>query len=181
MILKKKESVMEKILWADLEMTGLNIETSVIIEIACIVTDLDFNELGIYDAVVYQPQGKLNKMDEWNTMTHGESGLTSKVPFGKPLKIVETEIINFLNKYYSEDPIVLAGNSIYHDKRFIDKYMKDLSKKLHYRIIDVSSYKQIFKYKFGINCTEKKERHRALDDIRESIAELEYYTTFVKK
>jgi oligoribonuclease len=177
----KKETVMEKIFWADLEMTGLDLETSVIIEFACIVTDLDFKELGIYDAVVYQPQAELDKMDEWNTRTHGESGLTAQVPFGKPLNRVETEIIDFLNKYFSGDPIILAGNSISQDRIFIDKYMKDLSQKLHYRIIDVSSFKQIFKYKFDIDCNEKKGNHRALDDIRESIAELKHYLTFVSK
>ena len=177
--MKKKEVVMEKIFWADIEMTGLDLETSVIIEFACIVTDLDFNELGIYDSVVCQPQAELNKMDEWNTRTHKESGLTAKVPFGKPINVVEAEIIDFLNNHYSDDPIILAGNSISQDKIFIDKYMKDLSQKLHYRIIDVSSYKQIFKYKFGIDCTEKKGNHRALDDIRESIDELKHYLTFV--
>lgn len=177
---KKRKTMMGKIFWADLEMTGLNLETSVIIEFACIVTDLEFRELGSYHAVVYQPQAELDKMDEWNTKTHRESGLTVQVPRGKPLNIVETELIDFLKKHFSDDQLVLAGNSIYQDRKFIDKYMKGLSHKLHYRMIDVSSFKQIFKYKFGIENKQKEENHRALEDIRESIDELKYYMTFVK-
>ncbi|PIE91119.1 MAG: oligoribonuclease [Acidobacteria bacterium] len=169
---------MERIFWVDLEMTGLDPDENVIIEFASIITDLDFKILDRYETVVFQPQEELDKMDEWNTKTHGDSGLTAKVKFGKSLKEVEETVLKKLERYFPDEAPVLAGNSIHQDRKFIDKYMPDLSKKLHYRMLDVSSFKIIFKHKFNQGFA-KKETHRALDDIEESILELRHYLDFV--
>ncbi|MDJ0839766.1 MAG: oligoribonuclease [Acidobacteriota bacterium] len=171
---------MKKIFWADLEMTGLDVQESVIIEFAVLITDLQFNTLAEYHAVVYQPQEELDKMDEWNRTTHGGSGLLARIPDGKPLDQVETELLAFIDQYFDEgEAPVLSGNSIQQDRKFIDKYMPKLADRLHYRMIDVSSFKQIFRHCFNIDL-EKNAPHRAVDDIHESIRELKYYLGYVK-
>lgn len=169
-----------KLLWLDLEMTGLEVETSVIIECAAIVTDLNFKVLDSYEAVVKQPQHHLDAMDEWNTTHHRQSGLTAKVPNGTPSDEVESHLISMVKKHWgkNERPI-LAGNSIIQDRLFIEKYWSGLSEFLHYRMMDVSSWKIIFAEKFGKRY-QKQNSHRALDDIQESINELKYYLTFLK-
>lgn len=168
----------DKLLWIDMEMTGLDVEKEVIIEVAAIVTDLDFNELDTYHAVVKQPQEYLDRMDAWNTEHHGESGLTAQVPNGKDPDLVEHELLALVSKHFGKDnrerPII-AGNSIGQDRLFITKYWKSLNEALHYRMLDVSSWKIVFNEKFKIKY-EKQNSHRALDDIRESISELKFYT-----
>ena len=171
---------MEKLFWVDLEMTGLDVEREVIIEVAAIVTDLDMNEIDTYECVVKQPQKYIDAMDEWNTKHHTDSGLVAKIPSGKDPETVENELIAMIDKHFdSETRPVLAGNSISQDRKFIDRYMKRLSDRLHYRLLDVTGWKVIFeniyKKKF-----EKKDAHRALDDIRESIGELKYYMEFIQ-
>lgn len=170
---------MEHIYWVDLEMTGLDPKENVIIEYAHIITDLQLNSLDQYHAVVYQDQAELDKMDEWNQKTHGESGLTAKVPFGKPLEQVEIEVIERLKRFFPEDRPVMAGNSIHQDRKFIDVYTKRLASLLHYRMIDVSSFKQVYKHCFQITF-EKATPHRALDDIQASIDELNFYMSYVQ-
>jgi len=169
---------MDKIFWVDLEMTGLNHEEHVIIEFASIITDMHFRALDTYETVIYQPQSELDKMGEWCVKTHGDSGLTMKVRHGKPLDEVERVILEKLEQHFPEEAPILAGNSIYQDRRFIDRYMPLLSKKLHYRMLDVSSFKIMFMHKFNRGFA-KKETHRALDDINESILELRFYLDFV--
>ena len=168
---KKK---LEKILWLDMEMTGLDVEKEVIIEVAAIVTDMDFNPLDTYEAVVKQPQHYLESMDEWCTRQHGGSGLTQQVPNGKEPQLVEEELCQLVDKHFNGTPAILAGNSIYSDRKFIDKYFLQLSERLHYRLLDVTSWKIIFENKFA-QTYSKKDNHRALDDIKESIAELKFY------
>jgi oligoribonuclease len=168
----------DKLLWIDMEMTGLDIEKEVIIEVAAIVTDWEFKELDTYHAVVKQPQEYLDRMDDWNTEHHGASGLTALVAKGKDQTVVENELLALISKHFGssnkERPII-AGNSIAQDRLFITKYMKSLNAALHYRMLDVSSWKIVYNDKFKIKY-EKENTHRALDDIRESIAELKYYT-----
>lgn len=168
--------------WIDLEMTGLDDTKDVILEVAALVTDHDFNALDSLDRVVHQPQSALDGMDDWCKKTHGASGLTEKVKTGAPLADVEKELIALADKYFpkKDDRIVLCGNSIGNDRRFIDRYMPAFAKKLHYRLIDVSSFKEIFRTKYGVKF-EKKNAHRALDDILESINELKAYLSYVKK
>lgn len=171
---------MKKLLWMDLEMTGLNVEQERIIEAAAIVTDLEMNELAKYHAVVKQDQKFIDGMDDWNVKTHGESGLIAKIPFGKDPAVVEEELIHFISENMEldrEDP-VLSGNSIHQDRRFIDRYWPHFSAKLSYRMLDVSSWKVIFKDKYSMDF-HKSGSHQALDDVRESIAELQYYMGFM--
>ncbi|MFP5520697.1 MAG: oligoribonuclease [Bdellovibrionia bacterium] len=173
---------MDRLLWIDLEMTGLDIEKEVIIEVAAIVTDLNFNELAQYETAVHQPQHYLDNMDDWNKEHHTKSGLVKKVAFGKDIKLVEKELCNLVDLHFennSERPVI-AGNSIGQDRLFINKYMPELAKKLHYRMLDVSSWKVIFNKKFGVK-VNKSEKHRALDDVRESIIELKTYMSYIQK
>ncbi len=167
----------DKLLWLDMEMTGLDVDKEVIIEVAAIVTDLDCKELDTYHAVVKQPQEFLDRMDSWNTEHHGESGLTALVPSGKEPSLVEHELLALISKHFgnsNKDRPILAGNSIGQDRLFINKYMKSLGTALHYRMLDVSSFKIVFSEMFKIKY-EKENTHRALDDVRESIAELKFY------
>jgi len=170
-----------KLFWIDLEMTGLDVEKEVIIEAAAIVTDMNFAELATFEAVVRQPQEYLDRMDAWNTEHHGKSGLTAKVPMGMEPSYVEGKLIELVDRYFPnpKDKPILAGNSISQDRLFIDKYFKKFSQRLHYRALDVTSWKIIFREKFGREI-KKTNQHRALDDIRESIQELQYYTGFIQ-
>ncbi len=170
---------MKKLFWVDLEMTGLDEKYDAIIEVAVVITDYDFKPLEEYSRVVFQPPAILARMDEWCTKTHGESGLTALIPNGSPLADVEKDLIQLADRHWDKkDRIVLTGNSIGNDKRFIDAYMPDFAKRLHYRVIDVSSYKEIFREKWGIK-VDKKNKHRAVGDIHESIRELETYLSYV--
>lgn len=174
-----------KLLWIDLEMTGLDVNKEVIIEVACIVTDLNFKEYESFETVVKQPQSFLDGMDAWNTEHHGKSGLTAKVPNGMEPDTVEFHLLSIIDRHFPEAKTnpklrpILAGNSITQDRLFIDKYFKKLSEKLHYRMLDVSSWKVMFNNKFD-KVYKKQNAHRALDDIRESIGELRYYLDFIK-
>lgn len=170
----------DKLFWLDMEMTGLDVNKEVIIEVACIVTDLNFKELETFETVVKQPQSYLDSMDNWNKEHHGGSGLTAKVPYGMEPSTVEFHLISMIERHFPEAQRdrkmrpILAGNSISQDRLFIDKYFTKLSEKLHYRMLDVSSWKIIFNNKFE-KVYKKQNSHRALDDIRESIGELRYY------
>ena len=178
---KKKEQVfkLEKVLWLDLEMTGLSLETDVIIEAAAVITDKDFKELETYQSVVKQEAKYLEGMDSWNQNCHRKSGLYEMVPKGKSLHTVEQDILTLLEVHFkSEDKVVLAGNCIYQDRNFIRKYMPRLDKRLYYRMLDVTAWKLIAQQKGYI--FEKENKHRALDDTRESIREILYYLKYME-
>lgn len=165
--------------WVDLEMSGLDECIDRILEVAVIITDLDFQVLDTYHKIVYQPKSVLDNMNDWCKNTHGRSGLTALVPNGTPIEAVEKDLIDLSAKHFlNNERVVLCGNSVGMDKRFIDKYMPNFAKKLHYRLVDVTSFKEIFRSKYGIKM-EKAEGHRALDDIKESIKELQHYLTFI--
>jgi oligoribonuclease len=169
----------QKLFWIDLEMTGLDINKEVIIECAALVTDYEFNVLDTYESVVNQPKPYLDRMDDWNREHHTSSGLIAKIPFGKTPDQVEEDLMNLLAKHWpkvekKEDKPILAGNSIGQDRLFLDKFFHRFTEKLHYRMLDVSSWKIIFNHKFGLKY-QKKNSHRALDDIQESIEELKFY------
>ncbi|MEQ1723784.1 MAG: oligoribonuclease [Pseudobdellovibrio sp.] len=175
----------ENLFWLDMEMSGLDVNKEVIIEVACIVTDMNFRELDCFETVVKQPQVYLDNMDAWNTEHHSKSGLTAKVPTGMDPEMVELKLIDMIDKHFplsrtdlKKRPI-MAGNSIMQDRLFIDKYMKTLSTRLHYRMVDVSSFKVVMTNKFEIEY-RKQNSHRALDDIRESIGELRYYLDHIQ-
>lgn len=173
-----KETKVEKWMWLDMEMTGLDPKEHKIIEVALIVTDLNFNPLTAYEQVIFQPPEELAKMDKWCTQTHSKSGLTQKIPQGMSLETAEKEIIEICKTHFTEK-IILCGNTIGQDRKFIENYMPEFEKLLHYRMVDVSSYKEIFKHIYKIKF-EKKEVHRATADIEESIAELKFYLSYFK-
>lgn len=171
---------MSKFLWMDLEMTGLDESVDTILEVAALVTDEKFNILEEVTQVVFQTDEVLQKMNDWCKKHHGESGLTAEVPKGEPLPRVEQTLIQLCKMHFGKsERIVIAGNSIGNDRRFIDKYLPEFAKLLHYRMIDVSSFKEVFRECYGIKF-EKKNAHRAIGDIHESLKELEHYLSFVK-
>ena len=160
-------------------MSGLELEKCRILEVAAIVTDGEFNELETFHRIVYQPQAVLDAMDEWCQNQHGKSGLTEEVKSGTDEKEVERDLMDLLTRHWKKgDRPILCGNSIGTDKAFLEKYMPDFHGKLHYRVLDVSSWKIIFESRFA-KTFKKSDTHRALDDIRQSIEELKYYLSFV--
>ena len=170
---------MEKLLWIDMEITGLDVSKERIIEVAAIVTDMNFNKVDSYHSVVFQPQEFLDRMDEWNQNQHSKTGLVDKIPQAPKVDKVESELCTFVKKYFNE-PAILAGNSIGQDRKFIDCYMKDLAKLLHYRMLDVTAWKLIMNTRYNVSF-DKKETHRALDDIEESILEMKTFTDYIDK
>jgi len=177
---KKNFEHVDNLLWLDMEMTGLDVNKEVVIEVACIITDLNFKELDAFETVVKQPQHYLDAMDAWNTEHHGKSGLTAKVPQGMEPSGVEFRLCSMIDKHFPDwrkdkkKKPILAGNSIMQDRLFIEKYFPQIAERLHYRMLDVSSWKILFNNKFQ-RVYHKQNAHRALDDIRESIGELRYY------
>jgi oligoribonuclease len=171
---------MTKILWIDMEMTGLDVEKEAIIEVAAIVTDLNFQQLDTYETVVKQDQKFIDAMDDWNKKQHTLSGLIKSIPWGKPESEVEDDLLKILDRYFPGERAVIAGNSIMQDRLFINKNLKRFADRLHYRMLDVTSWKVILNHKFNIKY-DKKNSHRALDDIRESISELQFYIDQLKQ
>lgn len=170
-----EQNKINKLFWVDLEMSGLDVEKEVIIEVAGLFTDIHLKVISpTYHTVVKQPQKYIDEMDAWNKQHHGSSGLIDKIPTGKDPKLVEDELISFLHEHQPEGQVVLAGNSIGQDRKFIDFHWKQLSEKLHYRMLDVTAWKIIYENKYGV-IHEKKDAHRATDDILESIDELKTY------
>ncbi len=175
----KDEQKLDRLFWLDMEMTGLDVEKEVVIEVAAIVTDMQFNEKDSYQAVVKQPQKYLDAMDDWNQRHHRASGLLELIPKGKTPDEVERDLIELLDIHFGKERAVLAGNSIGQDRLFIDKYFKKFSARLHYRMLDVTSWKLVFNNLYDIK-HNKEGKHRALDDIRESMAEMQTYLSHVK-
>lgn len=170
---------MNKLFWIDMEMTGLDVEKEVIIEVGAVITDLQFNELQNYHAVVRQPQQYLDRMDDWNRKHHSESGLLQLVPSGRSPDVVEKDLLELLDQYFTDERAVIAGNSIGQDRLFINKYFSRFAERLHYRMLDVTSWKIIFNNVFKYTYP-KQTPHRAIEDIRESINELKSYMSFIK-
>lgn len=164
-----------------MEMTGLDVEKEVIIEVAAIVTDVKLEALDQYHAIVKQPQQYIDSMDAWNKKHHNESGLVSLIPNGKDPQEVETELLSLVEKHYEKkDRVILAGNSIFQDRIFIEKYFKNLSKRLHYRMLDVSAFKVVFNNFYQISYTKPQSKHRAINDIQQSVNELKKYLSYIK-
>ncbi len=167
------------LIWIDLEMTGLDTANDNIIEIATIVTDKQLNELAEGPVLaIHQSQPTMDAMDEWNTRQHGESGLTARV-LASEVTAVEAErrTLEFLSGWVESGVSPMCGNSICQDRRFLAREMPELERHFHYRNLDVSTLKILAQqWAPGVAAGFVKEsRHRALSDIRDSIAELAWY------
>ncbi|MDP2562173.1 oligoribonuclease [Psychrobium sp. 1_MG-2023] len=167
------------LVWVDLEMTGLNPDTDRVIEIATIVTDSELNTLAEGPVLaIHQPQSALDAMDEWNTTHHNASGLVKRV---QESTISEQDAIEqtiaFLTPWVGQGESPMCGNSIGQDRRFMARHMPELEAFFHYRNIDVSTIKELARRwePEMLKGFSKQGTHKALDDIRESIAELRYY------
>ena len=168
----------QRLVWIDLEMTGLDPSINVIIEIATLVTDGDLNILAEGpDLVVHQSEAALSTMDAWCVDQHGRSGLTKRVQESQiSLAEAERQTLSFLEEWVVPGTAPLAGNSIGQDRRFIRAYMNSLDEFLHYRHVDVTSFKEMARRWYPeLPLWKKSEDHRAMEDIRNSVGELRYY------
>ncbi|MDH3637385.1 MAG: oligoribonuclease [Gammaproteobacteria bacterium] len=167
------------LVWIDMEMTGLDPERDRIIEIATIITDTDLNLIAEGPVIaIHQLDSVLEGMDEWNTKTHNETGLVTRVrTSAHDEREAEMETLRFIKAYVPKNRSPLCGNSICQDRRFLARHMPQLEHWLHYRNLDVSSLKELAR-RWAPKIYEgvvKRNTHKALDDIRESIDELRYY------
>ena len=159
-------------------MTGLDPEIDTILEVASIVTDKDLNILAEGpNIIIHHSRESLDHMNEWCIKQHGASGLSDRVVASTiSLARAEAETLDFIRPYADERAVPLCGNSIQQDRRFLVRHMPELEAYLHYRIVDVSTIKELAKRWYpNIKLPAKKEAHLAMDDVRESIAELRYY------
>ena len=167
------------LIWIDLEMTGLDTQNDLIIEIATIVTDSELNILAQGpELAIHQSNAILNKMDEWNTRQHNQSGLVQRVQQSTiDEQKAEQQTLDFLSQYVPAGISPICGNSICQDRRFLHRCMPKLEAYFHYRNLDVSTIKELAQrwYPEVANGIEKNSSHLALDDIKDSIEELRYY------
>jgi oligoribonuclease len=173
-----KNAVPTKLLWVDLEMTGLDPVNDVILEVAAEITDFDFKTLASYESIVAQPRDvvvdRMQKNVWWADFPENRDEFVAKMDSGKSSEQVEQELIQLIEQQFGSEPAVLAGNSIHNDRGFIRQWWPQLDLKLHYRMLDVSAWKVFMQGKYDVQF-EKKEVHRAFDDIQASIAELQHY------
>jgi oligoribonuclease len=172
-------------------MTGTDVENDIILEVAAIATDWDFTEIATFEAAVKQDEALMRAQmakakdvcsgkNFWDENPKARDALFAQNTSGKPEAEVEQALLDFIETHFGVDESVyLAGNSIHNDRRFIAKYMPLLETKLHYRMLDVTAWKLVFEHKYHKKFAYPKS-HRALDDIRRSISELEYYLKKVK-
>lgn len=174
------------LVWLDMEMTGLDPGKERVIELATIITDGNLAEIAVGpDLVIHQPDEILAAMDDWNRKHHTASGLVERVKASAITdEEAEAQTLAFINAHVPnpKDRPVLAGNSIHQDRRFIRRYLPRLDARLHYRMVDVSSIKEVARRWYPqiiARQPQKNDSHRALDDIRESIEELRYYRAHI--
>lgn len=179
----KKSFKPERILWVDLEMTGLDPIEDRILEVGAIVTDWDFKEIARFEAVKKVGPNLMKKRmvgEFWDEFSDVRDALIAQNTDGKNGRTVENELLAFIDEHIgTEGKVLLAGNSIHQDRRFIANEWQRLDARLHYRMLDVSAWKVVFEGKFRKKFA-KPEAHRAIDDIRGSIEELQYYLKKVK-
>lgn len=179
----KDNSVPTKLLWVDLEMTGLDVDKDVILEVAAEITDFDFTTLASYEARVKQRRDvvveRMQKNIWWQEYPQNRDDFVNRLKDAIPSQKVEKDLIALVESQFGSEPAILAGNSIHNDRNFIKQWWPALDLKLHYRMLDVSSFKILMQAKYGVDF-EKKEVHRAFDDIQASIAELQHYLEWLK-
>ncbi|MBN1404842.1 MAG: oligoribonuclease [Opitutales bacterium] len=164
----------ERLLWLDLEMSGLEPAQDRILEAAAVVSSFRLEELERYETTVYQTGEVLAGMGQWCKQHHGASGLTARVSQGITESALDAALCDLADRYFQNNPVILAGNSIAQDRRFVDQWLPRFSQRLHYRMLDVSSFKLIYMNLFNVSF-RKDNNHRALEDILESMAEMRYY------
>ena len=175
----------ENLVWIDLEMTGLNTQRDTIIEIATVVTNKQLEVLAEGPVLaIHQPDSILNTMDDWNTRQHNMSGLIARVKSSRlSIAAAERQTLEFVSRHVEKGYSPMCGNSICQDRRFMARLMPDLEAFFSYRNMDVSSLKELVRrwapdIAAGV---QKASTHLALDDIKDSIAELRYYRQHVMK
>lgn len=179
-----KKAIPTKLFWVDLEMTGLDTSRDVILEVAAEITDFEFKTIASYEARVRQDRDvvieRMQKNIWWKDYPENRDDFVSKLNDAKSSEQVEQELIALVAEHFGNEPAVLAGNSIHNDRNFIKQWWPALDLKLHYRMLDVTSFKLLMQGKYGVEF-EKREVHRAFDDIQASIAELQDYLTRFKE
>lgn len=183
--MKNKNKIPSKILWVDLEMTGLEPAKDVILEIAAEITDYNLKTVATYEACIKQPHktvvDRMQKNIWWKEFPANRDHFVKNLEKGKALAEAEKELIALLDEHFNEGEMaILGGNSIYNDRMFIKQWMPALDLKLHYRMLDVSAWKVFMMGRFGVEF-KKPNVHRAFEDIQGSIAELQYYLDWFKK
>ena len=166
------------LIWIDLEMTGLDTQTDKVIELATVITDCELNVIDVGpELAIFQPESVLRKMDQWNMEQHTGSGLLARVRQSQiSEKEAEQQTMDFVRKHVKEHTSPMCGNSICQDRRFLAKHMPMLESYFHYRHLDVSTLKLLVKYWApNLAMVSKASKHRAKDDVLDSIAELRYY------
>ncbi len=173
-----KSTLPTKFLWLDLEMTGLDVDKDLILEIAVEITDANLQTLATYESRIQQPKDvvldRIQKNVWWQGYPQNRDDFIQNLDGAKAIEVAEREIIALIEQHFGAEPAVLAGNSIYNDRNFIRSHMKELELKLHYRMLDVSSFKVLMQAKYN-EVFEKDSAHRAFEDVQASIAELQYY------
>lgn len=175
----------QKLLWIDLEMTGLNPAKDRIVEVGAIITDWDFNELDVFESGVGQDKNEVTQLfqaNDWAMARPENTQELIKLSLSSPTEQeVEAALVALVNKHFASNEVaLLAGNSIHADRGFIRQWWPNLEKRLHYRMLDVSAWKVVMQGKYNLPY-QKQEAHRALGDIRESIDELTYYLEWFNK
>ena len=176
------KNIRQPLIWIDCEMTGLDIRTDRIIEIATLITDSELNIIAEGpELAIHRPKELLDTMDDWNTKHHTASGLVDRVLASKiEIEDADRMTFEFISQYCEPHMAPLCGNSVWQDRRYIDMEMPLTAHHLHYRNVDVSSFKEMVRRWYPkLESYKKANHHRALDDIRESIDELKYYRRMV--
>jgi len=175
-----ERSINDRIVWIDCEMTGLSLQADALIEVAALVTDFELNQLGDgVDLVIKPPAEALEQMDDFVRTMHTTSGLLAELDGGTTMEDAQAQVLAYVREWVPEPrKAPLGGNTVGTDRGFLARDMPELEEWLHYRIVDVSSIKELSRRWYPrayFNAPSKSGGHRALADIRESIAELRYY------
>ena len=171
-----------KYLWLDLEMTGLDVTTDVILEVAVIVTDTHFNQLATYQEYVANDTKHVTRLmaqnNFWDAVPENRKQFLDASQDGRPVAEIDTELYELVLPFTTNDTrLILAGNSVHADRRYVERWLPQVYSLLHYRQLDVSSWKVVMESLYNVQY-KKAESHRAMQDIEESIAELQHYLDY---